>query len=79
MGEESHKGISTPIVVAIGFAVFIAAGLFIGYLLSQAPSPEEACRTRCAEIKRSGRLVYEYPPEQTAGMRGKGPTNCECY
>ena len=79
MEETSHRRIPVPVIVAIGFAIVVIAGLAIGYLMSQLPSPEEACRKRCAESNRSGRLVYVFPPEQTAGMRGKGPQNCECY
>jgi hypothetical protein len=68
-----------PMIVTIGFAVVVSIGLVAGYFMSQVPTLEEMCRTQCAERNRSGRLVHVYPPEQTAGMRGKGPTNCECY
>ena len=69
-----------PAIVAIGFTVVVIVVTVVGYFMSQIiGTPEEQCRNLCAEGNRSGRLVFVYPSEQTAGMRGKGPANCECY
>lgn len=38
-----------------------------------------ACQKECALKKRSGRLVFVYLPETTAGTRGSAPLKCECY
>ena len=76
METIAERRIPASLIVIIGFAIVVIITLVVWYVL---PTPEETCRKQCAERNRSGRLVYVYPPEQTAGMRGKGPTNCECY
>ncbi len=67
-----------PLIVASGFLGVAALLLLIAYLLSGVPSEEQACQRQCASTKQAGQLVPIFPPEQTAGMRGKGPVRCEC-
>lgn len=67
-----------PLIVAGGFCAVVGIVLLGAYLLRDVPTPEEACQRQCAVTHRSGQMVPIYPPAQTAGMRGRGPTECQC-
>jgi hypothetical protein len=71
--------LSPGLIVALVFAGAMVVALGVAYLLKDVPTPEEACERKCQSLNRSSRLVLEYPPAQTAGMRGRGPMRCECY
>lgn len=63
--------------VVVGFCA--AAVLFsITYFASTIPSDAAICERTCAEDGKRGELAYKYTKEQTAGMRGRGPTECRC-
>lgn len=66
------------VVVAMGFALFLALGLGLAYVRSLVPSPSEACVEKCSALGKRGQLVYVFRPEVTTGMRGKGPQECRC-
>jgi hypothetical protein len=70
--------IARAVVVAAGFALFIALGLGLAYVMGLFPTPAEACAEKCSALGKRGELVYVFRPEVTAGMRGKGPEECRC-
>lgn len=53
--------------------------LSIAFLFGNGETPEEACKKQCSVTNHFGRMVPEFPPEQTAGMRGGGTNRCECF
>lgn len=57
------------VVTGLGAAVYVAKLI---------PSEQESCNRLCAAHGKQGSLAYVYPKEQTAGMRGRGPTECRC-
>jgi hypothetical protein len=71
--------LSPGLIVLLAFSGAMLFALAVTYSLKSVPTPVEACEKKCLGINRSGRLVPEYPPAQTAGMRGRGPMRCECY
>jgi hypothetical protein len=75
---NNEQRISPGVVATIGFAVVISVAVGVVLLMRQIPSEERLCNERCAQYNKRGDLVYVYPPETTAGMRGKGPRECRC-
>jgi hypothetical protein len=67
------------IIVIFGFASALLFAYLSVLLVSTLPSLEESCKKKCSLNHRIGKLVYDYSPQQTAGMRGKGPMHCECF
>jgi hypothetical protein len=65
--------------VILTFVGVVAIGILVAFALRQFSTPEENCTKQCAALKKSGRLVANYPASQTAGMRSQGPTHCECF
>lgn len=61
--------LSLILLVGLGAAVFIT---------KLSPSEKENCNRSCAADGKRGSLAYVYSKEQTAGMRGRGPTECRC-
>lgn len=57
------------VVTGLGAAVYMAKLI---------PSEKASCNQSCAAHGKRGNLVYVYSKEQTAGMRGRGPTECRC-
>lgn len=68
----------TAIAVALGFAAFIAISTSLSFVAGLFPSQEEDCSKRCHAVGLRGEMVPIYPPAQTAGMRGHGPSECKC-
>lgn len=70
-------------IVALGFgflfAIVFAVIYLIPHLIKHFDTPEEVCYKKCSALGRFSRMVPEFSLEQTAGMRSKGPTRCECY
>lgn len=70
-------------IVTLGFGCLFAIAFGVIYLIphfiKHFDTYEEACYKKCSALGRFSRMVPEFPPEQTAGMRAKGPTRCECY
>jgi hypothetical protein len=64
-------------VLAAAFTLCLTVVLF--YAQYTSPSAEKQCVKKCAEAQRHGRLIPQYRPEVTAGMRSRGPMICECY
>ena len=64
--------------VALTFVGVVVIGILVVLVLRQFPTPEENCTKQCATAGKSGRLVTDFPPSQTAGMRSQGPKHCEC-
>ena len=60
--------------------VLLVFGGFIGlmFLSGFVPSTEQRCKTTCSKTGLDSRMVYKYPSEMTAGMRGRGPAECQC-
>lgn len=71
------RRVPVPVVVALGFSVFIACGLLFAFVLGQLPSPEQSCQTECLDKHKAGRLVGKYPAHMI--QPGKNPLICECY
>lgn len=67
------------LVVALAFAAVIAGVIALRFLVGDTPTPREVCEQKCSAIGRFSRMVPVYPPAQTAGMRGQGPMQCDCY
>ena len=65
-------------IVAIVVAAVVVAYVSIAYVFSMFSSPEERCKTHCAELDRMSRMVPQYPNAENA-RRGIGPLRCECY
>jgi len=68
----------TAIAVALGFAAFMAISMGLSFVAGLFPSQEEDCSKRCRAVGMLGEMVPVYPPAQTAGMRGRGPSECKC-
>jgi hypothetical protein len=64
--------------VAFGFGAFMALIAATMYCVSLLQSPDQGCIEHCATLGKNGSLVSIYRWEQTAGMRGTGPTECRC-
>jgi hypothetical protein len=77
MGSKQRR-VPRGIMVTAGFAAFIGASLALSYLVAQIPSQESACSTHCATRGKTGAMAYVYSATMTAGMRGKGPQECQC-
>ena len=73
-----ERCMSTGVTVAICFAVVISIIVAIVLAMRQVPSEEQLCIDKCAEYSKRGELVYLYRSEVTAGMRSKGPRECQC-
>lgn len=61
--------------------VFFIAAVAIGtinYVATLIPSEKDMCTKSCSAHDKRGLLVYKYSYAQTAGMRGRGPTECHC-
>jgi hypothetical protein len=71
--------LSPGLLVALVFAGGMAIVLSIVFLFGDGATPEEVCKKQCSAEIHFGRMVPEFPPEQTAGMRGGGTKRCECY
>lgn len=70
--RRAKKGfLKLCVIVVIGVSVAI-------YLAKLIPSEKESCTQSCAAEGKQGSLAYVYSEEQTAGMRGRGPTECRC-
>lgn len=63
------------VAVALGFGMFIAVSLAVGYLASSVPSPQQACEKRCAKVNKTGRLVYHGP---ATSRDTQYVSDCEC-
>lgn len=62
------------LAVIVTFAVILA----LNYLTASEPSDLQICVQTCAAHDRQGELVYKFSREQTAGMHGRGPVECQC-
>lgn len=63
----------------ICLALVVLAGMTaIVFLTRKIPSADVACTRTCAAEGKTGKRVYQYSKEQTAGMRGRGPAQCDC-
>lgn len=60
------------------FAVLLLCIVAIGLIARTGPNPATVCREQCATRGMTGVLVYRHGPEQTAGMRSRGPQDCAC-
>lgn len=72
-GTSPRRGL----IVALGFATFIAAVMLVGYLVRDVPSPEQACVQKCAALKKDGHLVYKGPPTPK-DLYKQANSVCEC-
>jgi len=69
---RSRKGfLKLSLIVVIG----LCAAVLLAKLIT---SEKESCNRSCAADGKPGSLAYVYSKEQTAGMRGRGPTECRC-
>jgi hypothetical protein len=67
------------VVFAVFFAVGVA-GFFLGNPAHRLQaSQDEACRARCADVRKFHRLVPALPPGAVPQGKYDGPWNCECY
>jgi len=48
------------------------------YVAKRIPTEAAACTKTCAARGMKGELFHIYSREQTAGVRGQGPTACRC-
>jgi predicted permease len=76
MGQR--KTFSIPVILALCLAAIIGGNLLGIYLLRDMPTDQQACAIACAKSNQTGYLAYVYDASQTAGMRGKGPAECQC-
>jgi hypothetical protein len=62
----------------LAIVIVLAIMMSLGYLVGSGPSEVQACQQSCAAHGRQGELIHELTAEQTAGMRGRGRTECQC-
>lgn len=67
------------LVVAVFLGVVLFAYLFGNPMNRYRESEAENCRSQCAQIKMSGRLVSQNPVGSVGPGRFDGPWRCECY
>ena len=73
VGQDARRGL----VVALGFAAFIAAVLLVAYLVRDLPSPEQVCIQKCALLKKDGHLVHKGPATPKDFYK-QANSVCEC-
>ncbi|MNN70616.1 hypothetical protein D3C81_1864840 [compost metagenome] len=78
MGKHSNARLSPAVIVALAIAATVTVYLLAAYLSRFFPTEQEMCTARCAKENQSGYLKYVHSAQQTAGMRDKGPTQCQC-
>lgn len=78
MHSTPNRQRRTAIAVALGFAAFMGISMGLSFLAGLFPSQEEDCSKRCRAVGMQGEMVPIYPAAQTAGMRGRGPSECKC-
>lgn len=78
--EKRFKDIQKRARLVFLLTILAVFAILIGlnYLAGTRPSELEACMQSCAPFGRQGELVHKFTAEQTAGMRGRGPTECQC-
>jgi len=74
----SFSKASPGVIVALAFGMCLLLLVAATIVLRDMPSAEENCKQLCATRNKAGVLVPQFSPERTAGMRGKGPMQCEC-
>lgn len=72
------KQAKRSVVVALGFAAFVAASLVGSYLLSFVPSPRQACARSCEHQNKTGVLVYTGPATPKDGPAKDVLSECRC-
>ena len=78
MEESAAKfKIADKAALKIGVIVLICLASFV-YLAKFMPNEKEVCNESCATQGKHGEVSYVLSKEQTAGMRGRGPTQCRC-
>jgi hypothetical protein len=70
-------GVPKWLVVAGGFAAFIAVSALMAYWVGGMPSPGEACSRKCAAMNKQGHLVYKGPATEKDFYK-QANSVCEC-
>lgn len=65
-------------VFFLAILVVLAIVMALNYLRKSQPSALQVCVQTCAVYNRQGELVHKFTAEQTAGVRSRGPTECQC-
>jgi hypothetical protein len=71
--EKSARRIFVLVIIVV-----LAVIMGLDYLIRMRPTELEACARSCEAHGMQGQLIHKLTAEQTAGMHGKGPTECEC-
>lgn len=50
-----------PLLVALGFLVFVGLSVFASYLVGLRPTQAQACQKTCAALGKAGELAYNGP------------------
>ena len=66
-------------LVAACFSGVIGFGIGVNVLLGMLPTPEENCTSYCEQKGTEGHMIHILPATTTAGMRGRGPSECKCF
>ncbi len=81
-GLQAAEGLARfakPAVFAYS-SPWVSRGFFLGSPAHKFhASQDEACRARCADIRKFHRLVPALPAGAVPQGRYDGPWNCECY
>jgi hypothetical protein len=65
-------------IFALTIIVVLAVIIGLNHLIGMRPTELEACARSCEARGMQGQLIHKFTAEQTAGMHGKGPTECAC-
>ncbi len=72
------KTLSVPAIIGLILVAIVGVNLLFMYVAPFIPTKEQLCSRKCAETQQSGQLKYIDPWQLTAGMRGRGPSECKC-
>ena len=67
-----------PAIIGLILAAIVGVNLLFMYVAPLIPTKEQLCSRKCAETQQTGQLKYIDPWQLTAGMRGRGASECKC-